>query len=175
MAISAKLLNEGEYVVVSTRTHARALIGPVLLLLVTAFVVAYIGSRVTDWGEGDTRTVLGSVLGVLAAVIVLWWVVRPFVNWFTTSYTFTNRRFIHRTGFIAKEGRTIPLNRISGVDFEIGVVDRLFGCGTLVVSDASEQGRVELHDVPRVEETQMKVADELHRQSEREHSGDDGT
>lgn len=176
MAISAKLLNEGEYVVVSTRTHAKALIGPVLILLVTAFVVAFIGSQVYDWVEDDTaRTVLGAVLGALAAVVVLWWVVRPFVNWFTTSYTFTNRRFIHRTGFIAKEGRTIPLNRISGVDFEVGVVDRLFGCGTLVVSDASEQGRVELHDVPRVEKTQIEVAEELHRQGERERSGDVGS
>ena len=176
MAISSKLLNEGEYVVVSTRTHSKALIGPVLLLLLTAFVVAFVGSRVNGWVEGDTaRTVVGAVVGALAAVVVLWWVVRPFARWFTTTYTFTDRRFIHRTGFIAKEGRTIPLNRISGVDFEVGVVDRLFGCGTLVVSDASEEGRVELHDVPQVEQTQMKVAEELHRQSERERSDDDGT
>ena len=175
MAISAKLLNEGEYVVVSTRTHAKALIGPVLLLLLTAFVVAFIAAKVDGWFESDAaRTTVGAITGGVAAIVLGWWVVRPFVNWFTTSYTFTNRRFIHRTGFIAKEGRTIPLNRISGVDFEIGVVDRLFGCGTLVVSDASEQGRVELHDVPRVEQTQMKVVEELHRQGERERSSDDG-
>ena len=91
---------------------------------------------------------------------------RPFVSWCFTSYTFTDRRFIQRTGFIAREGRTIPLNRISGVDFEVGVIDRLFGCGTLVVSDASEQGRVELHDIPRVEHVQMVVAEELHRLAE---------
>jgi uncharacterized membrane protein YdbT with pleckstrin-like domain len=175
VAISAKLLNEGEYVVVSTRTHAKALIGPVLLLLLTAFVVAFVGSRVTDWVDGDTaRTVVRVAVAALAAVVLLWGVVRPFIRWFTTSYTFTNRRFIHRTGFIAREGRTIPLNRISGVDFEVGVLDRLFGCGTLVVSDASEQGRVELHDVPRVEQTQMKVVEELHRLSERERPSDDG-
>ena len=78
----------------------------------------------------------------------LWFVVGPFLRWLTTTYTFTNRRFIKRSGFIAKEGRTIPLNRISGVDFEIGVIDRIFGCGTLVVSDASTDGSVELHDIP---------------------------
>jgi uncharacterized membrane protein YdbT with pleckstrin-like domain len=99
--------------------------------------------------------------------------VRPFVAWVTTHYTFTNRRFIKRSGLIAKEGRTIPLNRISGVDFEMGVIDRVFGCGTLVVSDASTNGRVELDDIPRVEEVQLKVADELHRLSESR--GDDGT
>jgi uncharacterized membrane protein YdbT with pleckstrin-like domain len=97
------------------------------------------------------------------------------VTWFFTSYTFTDRRFIQRTGFIAKEGRTIPLNRISGVDFEMGVIDRIFRCGTLVVSDASEMGRVPLSDIPRVEEVQMKVAEELHRLSGRDDRHDDGT
>jgi uncharacterized membrane protein YdbT with pleckstrin-like domain len=113
-----------------------------------------------------------SVWGVAAVVIVLW-VVRPVIAWATTTYTFTNRRFIKRSGLISKEGRTIPLNRISGVDFEIGIIDRIFGCGTLVVSDASEQGRVELEDVPKVEQVQLQVAEELHRLSG--HRSDDGT
>ena len=77
----------------------------------------------------------------LFLAVVLWFVVGPLLRWLTTTYTFTNRRFIKRSGFIAKEGRTIPLNRISGVDFEIGVIDRIFGCGTLVVSDASTDGQ----------------------------------
>ena len=113
----------------------------------------------------------------VAAVVLVWWVVRPFVTWFFTSYTFTDRRFILRTGFIAREGRTIPLNRISGVDFEMGVIDRIFGCGTLVVSDASELGRVPLSDIPDVEQVQMKVAEELHRLSggARDDRDDDGT
>jgi len=41
------------------------------------------------------------------------------------------------------------------------LVDRIFGCGTLVVSDASELGRVELRDIPRIEEVQLTVSDEL--------------
>jgi uncharacterized membrane protein YdbT with pleckstrin-like domain len=98
--------------------------------------------------------------------------VRPALAWATTTYTFTNRRFMKRSGFIAKEGRTIPLNRISGVDFEIGIIDRLFGCGTLVVTDASEHGNVLLDDVPRVEEVQRTIAAELDRQAG--HRTDDG-
>ena len=133
MAFPSKLLNPGEHVVVSTRSHVKALIGPVLVfvLLVAAVVVL---SRLTD------STVAGGVAGAVAVLVLLWFVVRPVVSWLTTTYTFTNRRFIKRSGFIAKEGRTIPLNRISGVDFEIGVIDRIFGCGTLVVSDASTDG-----------------------------------
>ena len=156
VAFPSKLLNEGEHVVVSTRTHVKALIGPALLLvlLVAAVIVM---SRLSD------STVVGAITGAVAALVAVWWVLRPVVLWLTTTYTFTNRRFIKRSGFIAKEGRTIPLNRISGVDFEIGVIDRIFGCGTLVVSDASTDGSVQLNDIPRVEEVQLQVSNELHR------------
>lgn len=169
MAISQKLLNEGEHVIVSTRTHVKALFLPILVLLVTLALAIYLGT----FGDGTTGKVIDIAVWVLAAIVIVWWVVRPFLTWLSTSYTFTNRRFLARSGIIAKEGRTIPLNRISGVDFEIGVIDRIFGCGTLVVSDASEQGRVELYDIPRVEQVQLKVADELHRLSES--NNDDGT
>ena len=48
------------------------------------------------------------------------------------------------------------------MDFEIGVIDRVFGCGTLVVSDASTDGSVLLHDIPDVEKVQLQVAHALH-------------
>lgn len=156
----ARLLNDGEQVVVSTRTHPKA------LLLPGFFVVAALALLVTSFAfdRGDIEAVLRWLLRIGALVALLAAVPR-LVTWWFTTYTFTTRRFIKRSGFVAKEGRTIPLNRISGVDFEMGVIDRLFGCGTLVVSDASTGGRVELSDIPRVEEVQLQVAAELHRLS----------
>ncbi|WP_457206353.1 PH domain-containing protein [Nocardioides sp. P5_C9_2] len=155
MAFPTKLLNDGEHVVVSTRTHPKALIVPATVLVVLVAAVVWL-STLTD------STPVGVGAGVVAVLVAVWFVVRPFLDWLTTTYTFTNRRFIKRSGLIAKEGRTIPLNRISGVDFEIGVLDRLFGCGTLIVSDASTHGRVLLDDVPQVEQVQLRVAEELH-------------
>ena len=169
MTFPERLLNQGEQIVVTTRTHPKALIWPILIGIVTvvlAIVVSSLGS-----GSG----VLQIVVWVAAAALLFWFVLRPVVAWATTTYTFTNRRFVKRSGFIAREGRTIPLNRISGVDFEVGVIDRVFGCGTLVVSDASEQGRVELYDIPKVEQVQMLVADELHRLANGRDRGDDGS
>ena len=173
MAFPSKLLNEGEHVVVTTRTHIKVLVGALFVLLLTVFLAAFAAAVVERQVENDgVRTAIGVVVGVLAVVVLVQWVLRPFVRWYTTSYTFTNRRFIQRQGFIAKQGRTIPLNRISGVDFDIGLVDRLFGCGTLVVSDASEEGRVPLKDIPRVEEVQRLVAAELHRLTARDRVDD---
>lgn len=156
MAYPSNLLNPGEHVVVSTRTHVKALIVPGLGVLVALAAALFVTGLV---GDGVVRI----VVWVLFLAVLVWFVVGPLLKWLTTTYTFTNRRFIKRSGFIAKEGRTIPLNRISGVDFEIGVIDRIFGCGTLVVSDASTDGSVELYDIPDVEKVQLQVSDELHR------------
>jgi uncharacterized membrane protein YdbT with pleckstrin-like domain len=169
VAFPDKLLNSGEHVVVHTRSHPKALLSPLLVLVVLLAVGAY----VQRLGDGSAAGVMHLVVWVLIAGVVVWWVVRPVIDWATTTFTFTNRRFIKRSGLLSKEGRTIPLNRISGVDFEIGVIDRIFGCGTLVVSDASETGIVPLHDIPDVEGVQLKVAEELHRLSN--HRSDDGT
>lgn len=174
MAFPSRLLNDGEHVVVSTRTHVKALLVPALLLILLAAVAGYVASVLPD--AGNAQPLVQAVVWGLAFLVALWWVVKPFLTWLTTEYTFTNRRFIKRSGLIAKHGRTIPLNRISGVDFEIGLVDRVFGCGTLVVSDASEAGTVLLHDIPHVERVQMQVAEELHRLSQPgANAVDDGT
>jgi uncharacterized membrane protein YdbT with pleckstrin-like domain len=156
VAFPSKLLNEGEHVVVSTRTHVKALILPGLVVVIALAAALFLTGLVDN-------SVARIVVWVVFLAVVVWFLVGPFLRWLTTTYTFTNRRFIKRSGFISKEGRTIPLNRISGVDFEIGVIDRIFGCGTLVVSDASTDGSVELSDIPDVEQVQLQVSNELHR------------
>jgi membrane protein YdbS with pleckstrin-like domain len=173
VAINPRLLNEGESVVISTRTHPKVLLVPLIALVVVLAVAVFLNTL----GSGDAAGIMHLVVWILAALAIFWFFVRPVVRWATTTYTFTNRRFMKRSGFIAKEGRTIPLNRISGVDFEIGVIDRLFGCGTLVVTDASEHGHVLLHDIPRVEQVQKSVSAELDRAAggRTPHRADDGT
>ncbi len=173
MSFPTRLLNENEHVVVSTRTHVKALLVPAVLLIVLAAVAGVISGLVP---AGDAAPLLRLAVWGFALLLALWGVLKPFLEWLTTTYTFTDRRFISRSGLIAKQGRTIPLNRISGVDFDIGIIDRLFGCGTLVVSDASESGQVLLHDIPNVERVQMQVSEQLHRQSDpRSARTDDGT
>lgn len=158
MAFPSKLLNPGEHVVVSTRTHPKALVLPGLVVL-AALAASVLLDGVVD------GSVPSLAVWALFLVALVWFLVGPLLRWLTTTYTFTNRRFIKRSGFVAKEGRTIPLNRISGVDFEIGVIDRVFGCGTLVVSDASTAGSVMLRDIPDVEQVQLQVAEQLHHLS----------
>jgi len=168
VAISPKLLNEGEHIVLSTRTHVKALILPAVVLIVIAALAGYLSSL----PDGDHAGTWRWVLWVITALLLLWFCVKPFLDWLTTTYTFTNRRLITRTGLLTRRGHDIPMNRISDISYEKGLVDRIFGCGTLIVSDASEQGRVPLKDIPRVEEAQLRVSDELFHGA---HQADDGS
>ena len=173
MAISQRLLNEGEHVVVSTRTHVKALLLPALWLILVAAVAGF----VSTFPSGRARPLLVAVIWILALVVVLRLVVAPFLRWMTTSYTVTDRRLITRTGVLSRRGHDIPLARINDVAYEHGLVDRMLGCGTLVVSDASEHGRVRLHDIPHVEQVHLAISDLLfgHTETSREHRFDDGT
>ena len=150
MAISPKLLNEGEEVLVSMRQHPKALF-PALFALVALLAVGVVVQRLVDQ-DVVTRVVWG-----LVAVGVLWWVVRPVLLWATAIHAVTDRRIITRWGILTRRGHDIPLNRVSDISIELGIVDRMLGCGTLVISDASTNGHVELHDIPHVERTKLLI------------------
>jgi uncharacterized membrane protein YdbT with pleckstrin-like domain len=155
VAISQRLLNDGESVVVSTRTHPKALLGP-LFWLVVVLAVAVLADRWVDNGAA------GLVVWVVAALVICWLVLWPLLIWLTASYTITNRRLITRSGVFTRRGHDIPLTRISDVAYELHLIDRMLGCGTLIVSDASTNGRVALPDIPHVEETQRRLNELLH-------------
>lgn len=157
MAISRRLLNDDEHVVVSTRTHAKALLGPAISLILLAAVAGYLSTL----PSGDHASLLVTLIWVVAFLLACWLVFLPFLRWLTTTYTVTNRRLITRTGILTRRGHDIPLPRINDVAYEHGLIDRIFRCGTLVISDASERGRVELHDIPRVERVHLQISDLL--------------
>ena len=155
MGISKKLLSEGEHVVLSVRTHAKALIGPVaLLVLVVAAVIAAATLQ-------DNSSILALEIAVVAVPIVVLWVIIPFLRWVTSTYTVTSRRLITRHGIITRTGRDIPLFRINDVAYEKGLLDRILGCGTLIISDATEKAGVVLPDVPNIEQVHLQITDLL--------------
>jgi len=91
VAISRKLLNQDEYVVVSARTHVTALILPALLMIVIAAVAGFLTSLPT----GASRVFLTWVIWLVALGVIGWLVVRPFLTWLATTYTVTDRAADH--------------------------------------------------------------------------------
>ena len=158
MAKPVRLLGDGEVVVLTRRTHVKVLFLPILgalvLLALTVVVVVFLPA-----GLGLGAVIAGIVGAVLALVVVL----PPLLRWAGTTYTVSNRRLITRTGVFNKRGHDIPLSRINDVGFDHGLIDRLFGCGTLVIESAGERGQVLLNDVAGVEDMHRALGELLYR------------
>jgi uncharacterized membrane protein YdbT with pleckstrin-like domain len=155
VALPKDLLNEGETIVVDTRTHPKALLLPILALVVFLAIGVFVQTQ-TDQG------IVHTVVWVVVAIGILWFFVRRVLLWLTATYTVTTRRLITRHGVITRRGHDIPLIRVSDVAYERDLVDRLLGCGTLVISDASTHGQVALPDIPHIEDTHRRIQQLLH-------------
>ncbi|MDQ0377332.1 PH domain-containing protein [Amycolatopsis thermophila] len=155
MAYPDDLLSENEQVIVHSHPHAKMLIGPVIGLLVTLgvgiWLVTLAGDAPAPW-DGVARI----AIGVVAVVLIIWFFLVPLIRWRTTHFIVTTDRLIVREGVIKRTGIDIPLGRISSVQFEHGLVDRIFGCGTLVVESASDEP-LRFDDIPRVERVHTMI------------------
>jgi len=155
VAISKRLLNDGERLVLSCRQHPKALFGP-LFLLVVLLAIGVAVQVVLDWEVGRLIVWALVLIGAIA------WFVLPLLEWVATVYGFTDRRIITRHGIITRRGHDIPLARVSDIELEINLMDRPFGCGSLLVSDASTNGTTRLNDIPHVEQVQRTLNELLH-------------
>jgi len=160
VVISQKLLNPDEKLIISCRQHPKALFGPILAAVL--FLAIGVAAQVVLGDEGDAAAWVVRIVWVLCALAILWFTFRPFLDWLTTVHGVTDRRLITRQGILTRKGHDIPLARISDIQMEINLIDRPFGCGSLVITDASTFGEVRLNDIPHVEATQRQINELLH-------------
>ncbi|HEY3979559.1 MAG TPA: PH domain-containing protein [Streptosporangiaceae bacterium] len=147
-------LTEGEHIVLRLHPHWKTVLRPILLLAV--IVAAVIAALVYLPASADKAPVrLG--IGVVAVLLALVFTLVPFLRWRTTTYELTNRRLRLRSGILTRSGRDFPLARISDVSFSHGVLDRILGCGRLVVESAGEHGQLVLTEIPRVVDVQARL------------------
>lgn len=156
MGLPEDQLGRDETQVLHLRTHVKALIGPAVALLLAAIVSGFLFALLPSaWQPWANWTVVALLLVALTI-----WVVLPFLKWFTTTYTFTDRRIITRRGIIVKTGHDLPLTRINNVSYRRGPIDQLLGCGTLVLTTAADQP-VTLNDIPDVERVHVVMTELL--------------
>ena len=154
MGYPKHLLAPGENVDLALRPHWKALILPVLNLI---FAVAVFGAAV-GFISGSGRKYAAIGVGAVALVDIFWFTLRPWIVWMNKNYIVTNKRLIIREGFIHRHGRDMPLIKINYVSFEHdNLLDRLLGCGNLIVESAGEHGQEKLEDIPHVEATQREL------------------
>ncbi len=120
------------------RTHFKILFKPAfiqLILLALHYLVAVFIPSTTGWAWWDSwgQFTLQTILVLLS----LWYVVVPLLRWRNATFEVTDRRVIKHWGVLNKHTLEIPMERITSFSVERGLIDRIFGCGTLNFQDAS--------------------------------------
>lgn len=157
MAYPDELLVAGERVVLHTHPHWKMLIGPVLVFLVTVGAAAFLAALVSaqSWALVAWIALAAVAVGLVGRFTVL-----PFVRWRTTHFVVTTRRVLVREGVFSRSGMDIPMSRINTVQFRHTVLERVLGCGTLVVESASDDP-LEFTDIPAVERVHALLYQEV--------------
>jgi uncharacterized membrane protein YdbT with pleckstrin-like domain len=150
VAYPKKLLSDDETIVLETHPHWKTLVLPILELLVICGVAGFLLAVV------DPHVAKYVIVGVGLVLVVVAFVV-PLLRWRTTLFVLTDKRVVVRTGVLSRTGRDIPLNRVNDVTFSHNLLERMLGCGTLVVESAGERGQVQLTEVPKVEQVQRQL------------------
>jgi uncharacterized membrane protein YdbT with pleckstrin-like domain len=151
MGYPENVLAANEQVVLHRHPHWKRLVGPILVLLITTILAAFVAALVnnTSW-DPTAKKVLFGVIAAIWLILVGWLTLWRFLNWLTTHFVITDRRVMFRHGLLTRSGIDIPLARINSVEFRHGLLDRMVRTGTLIIESAS-QDPLEFHDIPRVE------------------------
>ncbi|MGH9077388.1 MAG: PH domain-containing protein [Acidimicrobiales bacterium] len=149
MSFPARLLDEGEEVVLDLRPHWSALAGPAL-----AAVVALAGGTVA-YAEGAPRA---AELAVAAAVVAApGWMLARYLRWATTSLVLTSERLVRRRGILARSGREIPLDQISDISYDQRILQRILRCGDLRLESSGPDSAEVFTAVPRPAAVQSQI------------------
>jgi uncharacterized membrane protein YdbT with pleckstrin-like domain len=152
-----RLLNEGEDLALDLRPHwwyfSKHILTGIPLFLALILILA----KTT----GDTRKWLMVVWGIIALV---WagWLALKYLQWNFTHFVVTSDRVIYRTGAFSKHGVEIPMDRISNINFNQSLWERVIGAGDLEIESAGKDGQSRFEDVWHPDGVQQ----ELYRQME---------
>ena len=163
MKYPTRFLSSEEEIVAAFRPHWMAIILPTLISILS--VAAIIAVAVSVEAPELWYVVLGVLLIWLVVALPRW------IAWWFTHYVVTNERVIVRRGFIARQGKEIPLEVINDVAFSQTVIERLLRSGDLLIESAGEQGQSRYSDIPDPEGVQALI----YRQREARMLGLQGT
>ena len=129
------ILQPGEKVLYSTNAHwifylpaIVAWIVALALLILSATVAAGIPSAVlAAWAAA-----------AVIAVMALYFTVKGWFHRLTTETDVTDRRVVHKTGFIKRRTFEIALDKIESVDVEQTILGRIFNYGDVTIMGVGE-------------------------------------
>jgi hypothetical protein len=118
-------LRVGENVIVAAKTHAGALIVPVVVLIIGIVGLALKDVVPAGWFR---------ILSILVTAVGLWKTVNAASHLLSTRLTITDQRIFGESGFMPHKSMILALNDLDAVDSKQELFGGILGYGTVVVN-----------------------------------------
>jgi uncharacterized membrane protein YdbT with pleckstrin-like domain len=126
-----EILQPGEKVLYSTNAHWIFYL-PAIACWIVALVLVAASLTVPP------MAVLGLPAAAVIAVVALYFTVQGWFHRLTTETDVTDRRVVHKTGFIKRRTFEIALDKIESVDVEQTILGRIFNYGDVTIMGVGE-------------------------------------
>jgi uncharacterized membrane protein YdbT with pleckstrin-like domain len=100
----------------------------------------------TDWVD----TAIGWIT-LVAFIVLVVNTIYEFVQWQTTRFAITDQRVAYQSGIFRRRGVSIPLNRVSNVNFEQSFIARILNNGVVTIESAGQTGDSVFENIPNPE------------------------
>ena len=139
--------------IVQVRRHARRLFWSALVLIAVAGAVGYFTDNLP---AGLENWMLWSAAGV----VVLLFVILPFLRWLTHTYTVTTRRVVAQSGLFGRARTEVSHARGYTIGERRGPIQRMWGAGTLTLAGGVD-APLRMVDIPAVRLMHETLADQV--------------
>ena len=128
-----EILQPGEKVLYSTNAHWIFYL-PAIGAWIVALVLLILSRETTV----QSVTMLALASAVVVALVALYLTVRSWFHRLTTETDVTNRRVVHKTGFIQRHTFEIALDKVESVDVDQSIAGRIFDYGNVTILGVGE-------------------------------------
>jgi uncharacterized membrane protein YdbT with pleckstrin-like domain len=128
-----EILQPGEKVLYSTNAHWVFYLPAIGAWIVAAVLVVL--SRMT---LTDSVIWLCLISAAVIAVAALYWTVKAWFHRLTTETDVTNRRVVHKTGFIKRRTFEMALDKVESVDVNQSIMGRILNYGNVTIMGVGE-------------------------------------
>jgi uncharacterized membrane protein YdbT with pleckstrin-like domain len=130
-----EILQPGEKVLYSTNAHW-IFYFPAIVAWIVALVLLILSVTVA---AGVPSLVLGCwAVAAVAAIAALYWTIKGWFHRLTTETDVTDRRVVHKTGFIKRRTFEIALDKIESVDVDQTILGRILNYGDVTIMGVGE-------------------------------------
>ena len=126
-----EILQPGEKVLYSTNAHWIFYLPAIVAWIAVLALVAASGAL-------PPMALVGLPAAAVIAIAAVYFTIRGWFHRLTTETDVTDRRVVHKTGFIKRRTFEIALDKIESVDVEQSILGRIFNFGDVTILGVGE-------------------------------------